>query len=96
MANYNTFLVVNCKTRRPTLVTSSARKARDAFGKGVRVEVWNENRRVETIRFTDLRTERHPFAPYIQQEMDYIADRQRRAEQKNRRRNGGMMREAFR
>ena len=27
MANYNTFVVVNCKTRKPVITTSSARKA---------------------------------------------------------------------
>lgn len=83
MANYNTFVAVDCRSRKPFLVTSSARMARDAFGKGIRCEVWNENRRIEVIRYTDLRREKNPFAPYIAQEKEYIAQRQARATARN-------------
>lgn len=72
MANYNTFVVVNCNTRKPILTTSSARKANEELTVGVRVEVWNSNARIEVIHECDKRREKYPLAPYIQQEREYI------------------------
>ena len=83
MANYNTFLVIDCKARKPVLVTSSARKARNEFRKGRRVEVWNDNIILETIRYTDLRKEKDPLLPYLKKEMEYIGQKQKRAEARN-------------
>ena len=83
MANYNTFLVVDCKTRRPLLNTSSARKASRLLQTGVRVEVWNNNAIVETIYERDRRLEGNPLRPYIEKEREYIRDKQARAEKRN-------------
>lgn len=81
---YNTFVISNCKTNRVLLVTSSARKARDAFGTGRRVEVWNCNHKVE--RITVKCKERNPLQPYVDAEREYIGLKQRRAEERNKRR----------
>ena len=81
---YNTFVVSDCKTNRVLLVTSSARKARDAFGKGRRVEVWNCNSRVE--RITVKCRDRNPLGPYVEAERDFIRQRQKNHEDRNKRR----------
>lgn len=86
MANYNTFLVVDCKTRKPILNTSSARKARKELRTGVRVEVWNNNTLVERIYEADKRKEADPLAPYVEAEREYIRQKQAKAEARNRRR----------
>lgn len=86
MANYNTFIVVNCNTRKSVLTTSSARKADRLLDTGFRVEVWNNNCLIETIRAADKRKEAHPLAPYIELERDYIRQKQKRAEERNKRR----------
>lgn len=86
MANYNTFVVVNCNTRKPILTTSSARKANAELTVGVRVEVWNSNERIEVIHEYDKRREKYPLAPYIQQEREYIRKKQEKAEQRNKNR----------
>lgn len=84
---YNTFVISDCKTNRVLLVTSSARKARDAFCTGRRVEVWNCNAKVE--RITVKCKEKNPLQPYVDAEREYIGEKQRRAEQKNARRREG-------
>ena len=84
MANYNTFLVVDCKTKKPVLVTSSARKANDWLRTGYRIEVWNENTIVEKIRQSDRRKEAEPLQPYIEAEREHIRAKQAKAEKKNR------------
>ena len=86
MANYNTFLVVDCKTRKPILTTSSARKASKELKTGVRIEVWNNNNLVERIYEADKKNESNPLAPYIQAEREYIGRKQAAAEQRNKRR----------
>ncbi len=76
MAKYNTFLLVDTKTRRPLLVTSSARKATNELHTGRRVEVWNENKRIEiiySIKATQMQR-------YVQEEKDFIRNKQERAE----------------
>lgn len=83
MANYNTFVVVNCNTRKPILTTSSARKANAELTVGVRVEVWNNNTRIEVIHEYDKRREKYPLDPYIQQEKEYIRMKQEKAAQRN-------------
>jgi hypothetical protein len=83
MANYNTFLVVDCKTRRTVLNTSSARKASRLLKTGIRIEVWNNNAIVETIYERDRRAEGNPLRPYIEKEREYIRDKQARAEKRN-------------
>lgn len=91
MANYNTFLVVDCKTRRPILTTSSARKAYKELRTGVRIEVWNNNILVERIYEADKRRENNPLAPYIRAEREYIGRKQAQAELRNRRRRERLM-----
>lgn len=78
MANYNTFVVIDCKSRKTVVVTSSARKANKEFFKGRKIEVWNDNSLLETIRFTDIRKEAFPMLPYIRKEKEYIRVKQER------------------
>lgn len=84
MANYNTFLVINCNTRRPVLTTSSARKAHKELRTGIRIEVWSNNILVERIYEADR--EKNPMAPYIKAEREYIGRKQAKAAERNRRR----------
>ena len=82
MANYNTFGLVDTKTRKILLITSSARKCKKAFIKGHRIEVWNGNTLVNTIynkNFADI-------DEYIRLEKQHIANKQRKAEARNKRR----------
>lgn len=82
MANYNTFSLIDTKTRKTILITSSARKCKKAFEKGCRVEVWNNNAIIETIYHKNL----YALDRYIHLEKQYIADKQRKAEERNKRR----------
>lgn len=84
MAKYNTFVVQQTRGGRAVLVTSSARKAKKLLTLGLRVEVWSENKRVETIY---LRTARK-LNSYIRLERDYIREKQARAEARNKARRG--------
>ena len=78
MAAYNTFVVVDCKKRTPTLVTSSARKARSVLATGFRIEVWNDNNKVNTIYHKN----QSAFRDYIILEKDYIRQKQEKATQR--------------
>ena len=80
-SSYNTFVVVNCKTRKIELVTSSARKAEAMRRTGYRIDVWNCNALVERIHAKEK--ECFPMAPYIEAERAFIGERQRRREQRN-------------
>ena len=86
MANYNTFVVVNCSTRKIIVTTSSARKAYKELQKGVRIEVWNDNALVERIYERDKKREGNPMKPYIDLERAHIRKKQERATQRNKRR----------
>ncbi len=86
MANYNTFVAIDCRSRKPLLVTSSARKANALLRTGVRIEVWNDNSLIERIYQADKRRERSPLSPYIDAEREYIGRKQRKAEKRNRKR----------
>lgn len=86
MANYNTFIVVDCKRRKSILTTSSARKANKLLTTGYKIEVWNDNVKVETIYEKDKKREKNPLAPYIAVEKEYIRQKQARAEERNKRR----------
>lgn len=79
MANYNTYLVMDCKNRTPVLVTSSARKASAELCKGRRVDVWNENEKKYVIYFKNADRMR----PLIRVEKDYIRRKQDAATQRN-------------
>ena len=83
MANYNTFIVVDCNSRKSILTTSSARKANNLLTTGFRVEVWNNNKKIETIYQKDKLKEHNPLLPYIELEREYIRQKQARAEARN-------------
>ena len=85
MANYNTFVVVNCTTRKPVITTSSARKAYKELQTGIRIEVWNNNNLVERIYESDKK-EGNPMKPYIDMEKEYIRKKQENATLRNQRR----------
>lgn len=82
MANYNTFSLIDTKTRKILLITSSARKCKKAFVKGYRIEVWSGNALVNTIYNKNLAD----IDKYVQQEKQYIAEKQRKAEARNKKR----------
>ena len=82
MANYNTFIVVDCKSKKSILTTSSARKSAKLLQTGTRIDVWNNNEKVETIYAKD----RSPMKVYIEAEREYIRKKQERAEARNKRR----------
>lgn len=82
MANYNTFNLIDTKTRKTIFTTSSARKCKKAFEKGYRVDVWNNNRLIETIYSRNLNN----INKYVVLEKEYIANKQKKAEERNRRR----------
>jgi hypothetical protein len=80
MANYNTFVVVDCKSRKSILTTSSARKAVKLLETGKRIDVWNENCHIRTIYAKDKNWE---MKPYILAEKEYIRNKQAKAEARN-------------
>lgn len=82
MANYNTFQLVDTKSRKTLITTSSARKCKKAFVKGHRIDVWNGNVLVETIYAKNL-TE---IDKYVRLEKEYIARKQALATARNQRR----------
>ena len=79
----NIFVVVGCQHRNVILVTTSARKAKKLLKKGVRVDIWSNNEYVDTIYFKQV----DKFNPYVMYEKQYIGEKQRQAEERNRRRN---------
>ena len=79
MAQYNTFTVQFTKSGRILLVTSSARKARLMLSPGLRVEVWSENRKIETVH---TRTAER-LDTYMAAERAYIRAKQTAAEKRN-------------
>lgn len=79
MANYNTFIVVDCNSRKSILTTSSARKSNKLLNKGIRIEVWNSNEKVCTIYDSN----RELMKPYVEAEKEYIRQKQSRAEARN-------------
>lgn len=80
MAKYNTFVVQKTNNGGGTvLVTSSARKAQRMLTVGLRIEVWSENRKTETVH---TRTASR-LTPYINIEREYIGKKQAAAERRN-------------
>ena len=79
MANYNTFIAQETKGGKTVLVTSSARKVKALLTAGIRVEVWCENRKTETI-YTKTRAQ---LNKYIEIEREYIRKKQVTAEKRN-------------
>lgn len=79
---YNSYAVVECKSGRNVLVTQSARKAAEALEKGRRIEVWNSGVLEERLYYWDTLA----VNLLIAIERDYIAEKQRRHEERNARR----------
>ena len=79
MANYNTFIAQETKGGKTMLVTSSARKVKSLLTPGVRIEVWSENKKVETV-YTKTVT---LLDKYVQSEKQYIREKQAKAEKRN-------------
>lgn len=77
----NVFVVVDCKDRKNTFITSSARKAKDKFYHGAKIEVWENGTRIEVIY---LKTFERIYN-YIKFQKQYIGEKQARAEKKNKR-----------
>lgn len=79
MANYNTFIAQQTKNGKTIIVTSSARKVKSLLVPGIRVEVWSDNKKVETI-YTKTKA---LLNQYVKLERQYIREKQARAEQRN-------------
>lgn len=82
MAKYNTFALIDTKTKKVLMITSSARKSKKAFVKGCRIEVWSANTLSEVIYNKNLAD----IEKYISTEKEYISRKQKKAEEKNKRR----------
>lgn len=80
MANYNTFIAQETKGGKMVLVTSSAKKVKALLTPGIRVEVWSENKKVETVYSKTQAL----LDKYVTDERQYIKEKQKRAEQRNR------------
>ena len=79
MANYNTFIAQETKGGKTMLVTSSARKVKWALTPGIRIEVWCENKKIETIYTKTCSL----LDKYVEAERQYIREKQAKAEKKN-------------
>ena len=79
MAKYNIFIAQQTKNGKTIIVTSSARKVKLLLVPGVRVEVWCENKKVETI-YTKTASE---LNKYVSLERQYIREKQAKAEKRN-------------
>lgn len=79
MANYNTFIAQETKGGKTVIVTSSARKVKSLLTPGVRVEVWSNNQKVETIYTKTIAL----LNKYVQSEKQYIREKQAKAEKRN-------------
>lgn len=82
MANYNTFNLIDTKSRKTLLTTSSARKCKKEFVKGHRIDVWNGNVLVDVIYNRNL----NDINKYVNIEKEHVAKKQKMAEERNRRR----------
>lgn len=79
----NTFVVIDCKERKNILVTNSARKAKDRIYVGAKIEVWNNNGiHMETIYSRNI----GKIHKYTSLQKQFICDKQKHAEQRNKRR----------
>lgn len=82
MSDYNIFVVYDCVKRKPILVTSSARKAKQALHKGIRIDVWNREENMACIHSKDS----FLLDRYITLEKQYIARKQEYATKRNKQR----------
>lgn len=79
---YPSFVVMDTNKRKNVLVTQSARKAATALEKGRRIEIWYNGSMLLKV----LSYEGGLMQDYIEDEKRYIAEKQRRNEQRNERR----------
>ena len=79
MANYNTFIAQETKGGKTMLVTSSARKVKQLLSPGIRIEVWSENHKTETIYTKTCSL----LDKYVEAERQYIREKQAKAEKRN-------------
>lgn len=79
MANYNTFVLIDCKSRKPIITTSSARKVARQLETGLRIEVWNNNELVTKV----YKSNANDIKPYIKAEKEYIRKKQEKAVLRN-------------
>ena len=82
MANYNTFNLVDTKSRKTLLTTSSARRCKKEFVKGRRIDVWNGNALIDVIYAKNI----SDIDKYVRLEKEYIARKQQKATERNKRR----------
>ena len=82
MADYNTFILIDCKTRKPMITTSSARKVSKQLDTGFRIEIWNNNELVCKI----YKSNEKDITPYVRAEKEYIRKKQEKATLRNARR----------
>ena len=79
MSTYNTFIAQSTKGGKAVLVTSSARKVKAVLTPGVRIEVWCNNQKVETIYTKTVSL----MDKYVEAERNYIREKQANAEHRN-------------
>lgn len=82
MADYNTFNLIDTKTRKTLITTSSARKCKKEFVKGYRIDIWNKNQLVDVIYYKNI----EDLNKYVRLEKQHNAEKQKRAEERNKRR----------
>lgn len=75
------FMVYDCKKREPILITQSARKAKHELRTGIKIEVWNNDKHIETIYARMSRN----IDKYVSLQKQYIGKKQVEAEQRNKR-----------
>ena len=82
MANYNTFNLIDTKSRKTLLTTSSARRCKKELVKGRRIDVWNGNALIDVIYAKNI----SDIDKYVRLEKEYIAQKQRKATERNKKR----------
>lgn len=78
MANYNTFIAQETKGGKTLIVTSSARKVKNLLTSGVRIEVWSNNQKTETIYTKTISL----LDKYLESEREYVKEKQAKAKKK--------------
>lgn len=79
------FVVINCKQRKTVLTTLSARKAKNALIKGLKVEIWVDNNLFDTA----YSNQTEKLNIFVAKEKQFIGRKQKMAEERNKRRRCG-------
>lgn len=85
MANYNTFNLIDTKSKRVIITTSSARKCKKEMQTGRRIDIWNDNTLIDVIYMKNIKD----INKYVELEKAYIARKQQRATERNKKRRAG-------